>query len=168
MIICRDVSVIDMLGHRYSTMLKMCFCSCCFKLIYMCSIIKFLIRILVVNNCCFKLHFMSVSDNLRHRPFLFINFYAFHRKNNLVVRVCQMVASMFWMNEWGIYIALYCVFSNMGGGGGGLSWTTTSVQHLLGWYDGCHRTNGASALITHQLQVERRQSHGANQVDGDY
>ncbi len=26
----------------------------------------------------------------------------------------------------------------------------------------------ASALTTHQLQVERRESHGANQVDGDY
>ncbi len=28
--------------------------------------------------------------------------------------------------------------------------------------------NGASALTTHQLQVERRKSHRANQVDGDY
>ncbi len=28
--------------------------------------------------------------------------------------------------------------------------------------------NGASALTTHQLQVERRESHRANQVDGDY
>ncbi len=27
--------------------------------------------------------------------------------------------------------------------------------------------NGASALTTHQLQVERRESHRANQVDGD-
>ncbi len=26
----------------------------------------------------------------------------------------------------------------------------------------------ASALTTHQIQVERRESHGANQVDGDY
>ncbi len=26
----------------------------------------------------------------------------------------------------------------------------------------------ASALTTHQLQVERRESHRANQVDGDY
>ncbi len=28
--------------------------------------------------------------------------------------------------------------------------------------------NGASALTTHQLQVERRESHRANQVDEDY
>ncbi len=36
------------------------------------------------------------------------------------------------------------------GGGGGLSSTTASVQHPL------------------QLLVERRESHRANQVDGDY
>ncbi len=28
--------------------------------------------------------------------------------------------------------------------------------------------NGASALTPHQIQVERRESHRANQVDGDY
>ncbi len=28
--------------------------------------------------------------------------------------------------------------------------------------------NGASALTTHQLQVERKESNWANQVDGDY
>ncbi len=28
--------------------------------------------------------------------------------------------------------------------------------------------NGASALTTHQLQMERRESHRANSVDGDY
>ncbi len=28
--------------------------------------------------------------------------------------------------------------------------------------------NSASALTTHQLQVEKRESHRANQVDGDY
>ncbi len=28
--------------------------------------------------------------------------------------------------------------------------------------------NGASVLTTHQLQVERRESHRANRVDGDY
>ncbi len=28
--------------------------------------------------------------------------------------------------------------------------------------------NGASALTTHQLQMERKESHRANQVDGDY
>ncbi len=48
------------------------------------------------------------------------------------------------MNEWRIYISLYCAlctpkrFTIMWVGG--LSSTTTSVQHPLGWYDGCHRT----------------------------
>ncbi len=37
-----------------------------------------------------------------------------------------------------------------------LSLTTTSVQHP--------QDNGTSALNTHQLQVERRESHWANQV----
>ncbi len=41
-----------------------------------------------------------------------------------------------WMNEWCIYIALYCVLlyteSTLQSCGGGLSSTTTSVQHLLG------------------------------------
>ncbi len=31
-----------------------------------------------------------------------------------------------------------------------------------------HRTNQVYALTTHQLQVERRESHRDNQVDGDY
>ncbi len=55
------------------------------------------------------------------------------------------------------------------GGGGGLSLTTTSVQHPLHWMmRRLPQNNGASALTTHQLQVERRESHRANQVDGDY
>ncbi len=55
------------------------------------------------------------------------------------------------MNEWCIYVALYCVLlytksalqscgGGVEGGGGGLSFTTTtSVQHPP-WWDGCHRT----------------------------
>ncbi len=31
-----------------------------------------------------------------------------------------------------------------------------------------HRANQVYALTTHQLQVERRESHRANQEDGDY
>ncbi len=44
------------------------------------------------------------------------------------------------------YSALLCIvvhpkhFTIMWGGGGGFSSTTTSVQHPLGWCDGCHRT----------------------------
>ncbi len=49
-----------------------------------------------------------------------------------------------WMNEWCTYIALYCVLlytqSTLQSWGGGLSSTTTNVQHPLGWCDGCHRT----------------------------
>ncbi len=66
------------------------------------------------------------------------------------------------MNEWmmHLYSALCIVvhpkrFTIMWGGGD-LSSTTTSVQHPLGgdgWQD-----NGTSALTTHQLQVERRES----------
>ncbi len=76
---------------------------------------------------------------------------------------------MIMMNEWCIYIALYCVLlytqialQSWGGGGGGLSSTITSVQHPLGWCDDCQST---SALTTHQLQVERRESQRANQVN---
>ncbi len=50
-----------------------------------------------------------------------------------------------WMNEWCIYIALYCVLlctqsALQSCGGGGLSSITTSVKHPLGWCDGFHRT----------------------------
>ncbi len=48
-----------------------------------------------------------------------------------------------WMNEWCIYIARYCVllYTQIAlQSWGGLSSTTTSVQHQLEWCDGCHRT----------------------------
>ncbi len=54
-----------------------------------------------------------------------------------------------WMNEWCIYIALYCVLLytqsalQSCGGGGGLSSTITSVQHPLGWWDGCYGTTAS-------------------------
>ncbi len=76
-----------------------------------------------------------------------------------------------WMNEWCIYIALYCV----------LPYTQSALQSCGGSLLNHHQCaastwmmrrqpqdNGASALTTHQLQVERRESHRANQVDGDY
>ncbi len=47
------------------------------------------------------------------------------------------------MNEWCIYIALFvycCTPKALYNHVGGLSSTTTSVQHPLGWCDGCHRT----------------------------
>ncbi len=76
-----------------------------------------------------------------------------------------------WMNEWCIYIALYCV----------LPYTQSALQSygasLLNHHQCAASTwmmrrqpqdNGASALTTHKLQVERRESHRANQVDKDY
>ncbi len=79
-----------------------------------------------------------------------------------------------WMNEWCIYIALYCVLlytqsalqSCVGGGGSLLNhhqWAaSTWMMRRLPQY------NGASALTTHQLQVERRESHIDNLLDGDF
>ncbi len=67
-------------------------------------------------------------------------------------------------NERCIYIALYCV----------LLYTQSALQSCGGisastWMMGrLPQDYGASALTTHQLQVERRESHCANQVDGDY
>ncbi len=79
------------------------------------------------------------------------------------------------MNEWCIYIALYCVllytqsvFQScvVGRGGGGLSSTTTSVQHPFGWCDGCHRTM-APVRSPHTSYRWRGERDRANQVDGD-
>ncbi len=66
------------------------------------------------------------------------------------------------MNEGSIYIALYCVLlytqSALKSCGGGLSSTTSTWMMRRQPQD-----NDASALTTHQLQVERRESHRANQ-----
>ncbi len=73
-----------------------------------------------------------------------------------------------WMNEWCTYIALYCILlytqsaSQSCGGGSLLNHhqcaASTWIMRRL------PQDNGASALTTHQLQVERRESHWANQV----
>ncbi len=70
-----------------------------------------------------------------------------------------------WMNEWIIYIALYCVLlytqsalqSRGGGGGGGslLNHHQCAAYIWMMWRQPQH--NGASALTTHQLQVEARE-----------
>ncbi len=49
------------------------------------------------------------------------------------------------MNEWMMHLySAFCVLlytqSALQSCGGGLFSTTTSVQHTLGWCDGCHRT----------------------------
>ncbi len=60
-------------------------------------------------------------------------------------RFCELTAvgPLLSMNEWCIYIELYCVLlytQSALQSCGGLSSNTTSVQHPLGWCDGCHRT----------------------------
>ncbi len=73
-----------------------------------------------------------------------------------------------WMNEWCIYIALYCVLlytqSTLQSCGGGslLNHHQCAAFTWMMWW--LPQDNGASALTTHQLQVERRESHRANQV----
>ncbi len=76
------------------------------------------------------------------------------------------------MNEWmmHLYSDLLCIvvhqkrFTIMcGGRGGDLSSTTTSVQHPLGWCDGCHRTT-APVRSPHTGYRWRGESHSANQV----
>ncbi len=77
------------------------------------------------------------------------------------------------MNEWCTYIAIYFVLlytqsasQSCGGGGGSPQPPPVCSIHLDDAM--LPQDNGASALTTHQLQVERRESHRANQVDGDY
>ncbi len=59
------------------------------------------------------------------------------------------------------------LYNNVVGGGGSLlnhhqcAASTWMMRQLP-------QDNGASALPTHQLQVERRESHRANQVDGNF
>ncbi len=76
-----------------------------------------------------------------------------------------------WMNEWYIllYSALLCIFVHpkrftiMWGG------VSPQPPPVSTWMMRQQpQDNGASMLTTHQLQVERRVSHRANQVDGDY
>ncbi len=76
------------------------------------------------------------------------------------------------MNHLYNVFIVYCytpkvLYNHVGGGGGSLlhhhqcAASTWMMRQLP-------QHNGASALTTHQLQVERRESHRANSVDGDY
>ncbi len=77
--------------------------------------------------------------------------------------------------EWimHLYNALLCIivhpkcFTIMCGGGGGslLNHHQCAASTLMRRQP---QHNGASALTTHQIQVERRESHRASQVHGDY
>ncbi len=73
------------------------------------------------------------------------------------------------MNEWCIYIALYCVLlytqsalQSCGEGGGSLHHQCAASTWMMRRLP---QDNGASALTTHQLQMERRERDRANQVD---
>ncbi len=59
-----------------------------------------------------------------------------------------------------------CVCVCVGGGGGLLNHHHCAASTWMMRRQ--PQDNGASALTTHQLQVERRESHRANQVDRDY
>ncbi len=103
---------------------------------------------------CFKQSIMEINKTFQHVLSV------------LYTHVCE------WMNdEWCIYIALLlCIavhpkrFTIMWGG---LSSTTTSVQHPLGWCDGSHRTT-APVRSPHTSYRWRGERDRANQVDGDY
>ncbi len=73
------------------------------------------------------------------------------RRNRSSLGECPHYIAKYWnclrlMNEWmmHLYSALLCIAVHTKGftimWGGGLSSTTTSVQHPLWWCDGCHRT----------------------------
>ncbi len=67
------------------------------------------------------------------------------------------------MNEWYIFIALYCctpkaLYNNVG---------VSPQQPPVCSIHLDDATAATGQLTTHQLQVERRESHRANQVDGD-
>ncbi len=64
--------------------------------------------------------------------------------NGADMRFCLLTLHT-WMNEWMMHLySAFCVLlytqSALQSCGGGLSSTITSVQHPLGWCDGCHRT----------------------------
>ncbi len=77
-----------------------------------------------------------------------------------------------WMNEWmmHLYIALCiavhpkCFHNHVGGSLLNHHQCAASTWMMIR----LPQDNHASALTTQQLQVERRESHRTNQVDGDY
>ncbi len=93
--------------------------------------------------------------------------------SRLQTLISKWKAKFEWMNEWmnmHLYSALLCIvvhpkrFTIIWGG---LSSTTTSVQHPLGWCDGSHSTT-APVRSPHTSYRWRGDRDRANQVDGDY
>ncbi len=72
-----------------------------------------------------------------------------------------------WINEWCIYIVLYCVLlytqSALQSCGGGSLLNPHQCTASTWMMRRLPQDNSASALTTHQLQVERRESHRDNQ-----
>ncbi len=81
-----------------------------------------------------------------------------------------------FLNEWmmHLYSTVLCIavhpknFTIMLGGGGGSLLNHHQCAASTWMMRRLSQDYGASALTTHQIQVERRESHGANHVDGDY
>ncbi len=69
----------------------------------------------------------------------------------------QLLRNHLFMNEWGIYIALHLYKALYSHGGGVSQPPPVCSIHL-------DDVTAATALTTHQLQVEKRESHRANQV----
>ncbi len=79
-----------------------------------------------------------------------------------------------WMKEWmmHLYSALLCIavhpkrFTIMGGGGSLLNHHQCAASTWM--MRQLPQDNVTSALTTHQLQVERRECHRDNSLDGNY
>ncbi len=82
----------------------------------------------------------------------------------------HIIADYEWMNGAFIYcFIVYCctpkeLYNHVGGGGGGSLLNHQQCAASTWIMRRLPQDNGTSALTTHQLQVERRESHRDNQV----
>ncbi len=117
-------------------------------------------KLLRLCNLCFNVLFLNELKGLFNFPAMFFFYY----------NCIQFIVLL--LNEWmrHLYSALLCIvvhpkhFTIIWGG---LSSTTTSVQHPLGWCDGSYSTT-APERSQHTSYRWRGASDRANQVDGDY
>ncbi len=95
-------------------------------------------------------------------------FFVLQIKYNIYIYWRWSISLRLIMNEWCIYIALYCVLLytqsalQSWGGGSLLNHHQCAASTWMMWR--LPHDNGTSALTTHQLQVERREIHRDNQV----
>ncbi len=90
-----------------------------------------------------ELHLLHISKVKFYRGKRYI--LPFRKRNIIFLNVNETPVDRQWINEWMMHLcSTFCVLlytqSALQSCGGGLSSTTTSVQHPLGWCDGCHRT----------------------------